>query len=306
MSASSESGREATRAGGVRRIAVTGASGTMGRQVAELLLERVDPSDLVLITRSPEALADLAQRGAEVRRGDFEDAASLPDAFAGVERALVISTDVIGERVDGHKAAIAAARKAGVRHVAYTSIPRPEGNPAAAAPDHAATEEALRESGLRWTFLRNNLYSEFLVPSIAQAIASGQLVTSVGDGRIARVSREDCAAAAAAVLATDGHEDKAYDITGPEALSAQDLAALAGELGGRTVEVVPVDDEALVAGMTAGGLPEPVARILVSFETATREGWLEHPSSAVEGLTGRPPQSLRDVLAAHREELAPA
>ena len=185
----------------------------------------------------------------------------------------------------------------------YTSIPEPaENNPAAAAPSHRATEQAMHDSGLDWTFLRNNLYAEFQAPVVEQAIASGQIVTSAGDGRVAYVSRDDCAAAAAAVLVEDGHERQAYDITGPEAIGPQELAALAAELGGRPVEVVRVDDEALIAGMVAGGLPEVRARTLATFVAAAREGYLDSVSGAVEELTGRPPRSLRDVIGAIREE----
>ena len=130
-------------------IAITGASGQLGRRAAELLLDAVAPGEVVLITRSPDGLADLAARGADVRHGDFGVPGSLPDAFAGVDRVLLISTDVVGQRVEGHRAAITAAATAGVRHIAYTSIPQPVAdNPAAVVPDHAATEEALRDSGV--------------------------------------------------------------------------------------------------------------------------------------------------------------
>jgi NAD(P)H dehydrogenase (quinone) len=127
-------------------------------------------------------------------------------------------------------------------------------------------------------------------------------VTSAGDGRVAYVSRDDCAAAAAAVLVRDGHEQKAYDITGPEAIGPRDLAALAAELGGRSVAVVVVDDDALVAGMIVNGVPDAVARVQLSFVVAAREGFLDSVSSAVEGLTGTSPTSLRDVVTAARQD----
>jgi NAD(P)H dehydrogenase (quinone) len=222
-------------------VAVTGASGNLGRKVADLLLERLDPSNVLLLTRSPEALAAYSERGAVVRQADFDEPASLVDAFAGAERALLISALDFERRVGQHRAALAAAERAGVGHVIYTSIPEPERNPAAASPSHHATEVAARDSGLAWTFLRNNLYADFQVPVIARMIETGQLVTSAGAGRVAYVSRDDCAAAAAAVLVQDGHESKAYDITGPEAVGPQQLAALATELGGRPVQVVEVD-----------------------------------------------------------------
>jgi NAD(P)H dehydrogenase (quinone) len=281
-------------------VAVTGASGQLGRKVADLLLERLEPSQVVLLTRSPEALASYSERGAVVRGADFDEPASLADAFTGADRALLISALDFERRTGQHRNAIEAAKTAGVRHVIYTSIPEPEGNPAAASPSHYATEVAARDSGLAWTFLRNSLYSDFQVPVVAQAITSGQLVTSAGDGRVAYVSRKDCAAAAAAVLVQDGHESKAYDITGPEAIGPRDLAALAAELGDRPVEVVSVDDDALVAGMIANAVPEAVAPILLSFVVAAREGFLDTVSSAVEDLTGKRPTSLREVVVAAR------
>src|SRR5262245_46952691 len=186
-------------------VAVTGASGHLGRQVADLLLGRLDPADVVLLTRTPDALSEHAERGAVVRHADFDEPSSLVDAFAGVDRALLISALDFERRSGQHRAAIEAAAEAGVRQMAYTSIPTPEGNPAAAAPSHLATEQALRDSGLAWTFLRNNLYAEFQISTVQRAIDSGELATNAGDGRVAYVSRDDCAATAAAVLVQEGH-----------------------------------------------------------------------------------------------------
>lgn len=282
-------------------VAVTGASGHLGRKVADLLLEQLDPSDVILLTRTPETLSSYSDRGAVVRHADFDEPGALVAAFAGADRALVISAVDFERRVGQHRAAIEAAKAAGVRHVVYTSIPEPERNPAAASPSHDATESAARDSGLAWTFLRNNLYADFQAPVVARMIETGQLVTSAGDGRVAYVARDDCAAAAAAVLVQDGHESKAYDVTGPEAVGARELAALAAELGGRPVEVVQVDDETLLAGMIESGVPDAAAPILLSFVVAAREGFLDRVSGAVEELTGKPPASLREVVVAARE-----
>ena len=279
-------------------VGVTGASGRLGQRVAELLLASIDPGDVVLLTRSPEALARYSERGVVVRRADFDEPSSLSEAFTGVDRMLLISAVDLDRRASQHGAAIEAAGAAGVRHVLYTSIPHPEGNPAAVAPSHLATEQALRESGLAWTFLRNNLYAEYQAPVVAQAIESGQYFTSAGDGRTAYVSRDDCAATAAAVLVQDGHEHQAYDITGPEAIGPNELAALATELGGRPVEVVQVDDGALVARMVDAGVPEVAARVMVSFPAAARQGLLGSVSSAVKDLTGATATSPRDVVRA--------
>ncbi|GII52595.1 NAD(P)-dependent oxidoreductase [Planotetraspora thailandica] len=284
-------------------IAITGASGHLGRLVAELLLEQGEKP--ILLSRDPAALDEFAQRGAEVRHGDFGDSEGLQAALQGVDRLLLISVDVVGpQRIALQAKAVEAARAAGVKHVVYTSLPRPdEDNPAAVAPDHRATEAALRDSGMTWTFLRNNIYAEYQIPTAAQAVASGQLVTNSGAGATAYVSREDCAAAAAAVLASEGHENVSYDITGPEAVDAAGLAALAAEISGRPVEVVSVDDEGLAQGLAAAGLPAEVVQLVVSFGASTRGGWASDVTTAVRDLTGREPVALRDVLAANRDAL---
>ena len=241
----------------------------------------------------------MTERGVTVRAADFEQADSLAAAFAGIDRLLLVSTDTIGARLGQQRAAIAAAGAAGVQHIAYTSIPEPvPANPALVVPDHAGTEQALRDSGLAWTFLRNNLYSHMQVPGIQQAIASGRVVTNAGDGAAAYVTREDCAAAAAAVLTQDGHAGIAYDITGPEAITAAGLAALASELGNRGVEVVHLDDDAFSAGLRAAGLPDGAVTMITSFGAATRGGYLATVTSTVTELTGTAPTSLAEVARA--------
>jgi NAD(P)H dehydrogenase (quinone) len=289
-------------------IAITGASGQLGRLTAEALIEKIDPSEVVLVTRAPDAIADFAARGADVRRADFAEPESLVDAFAGVERLLLISASDLGVRVAQHRAAIDAAAAAGVRHVAYTSIGNPShSNPGAAARDHRETEEALLASGLDWTFVRNGIYAEMLMFEAPAALATGKLLTNDGDGRTAYVSRADCAAAAAAVLTGDGHERKAYDITASESLSRADVAALFAELGGRPVEPVYLDDESWIAAMVEhAGMPEPLARTYATFGIAARRGYLGAVSPTVGELIGREPVGVREVLEARREELAGA
>lgn len=276
---------------------ITGASGQLGRLTTEALEQLVSPEQVVLITRSPDTLAEYAARGIDVRAGDFNDPGSLRAAFAGIDRLLIISTDRVGARLDGHLRAIAAAKDAGVSHLLYTSVPEPTPeNPAGVVPDHAATEQAMRDSGLGWTFLRNALYAEGQLGTIEQAAASGRLVTNAGDGRGAYVTRADCARAAAAALVR-GPGNAAYDITGPDALSTADLAALAAELRGSAVEVIDVSDEAFAQGLVEhAGLPRPIAELIASFGTATRLGFLSTVSTAVADLTGTPPAPLSSLL----------
>ncbi len=283
-------------------LVITGASGHLGRRTAELLLETdgVDAADVVRITRSPDKLADLAARGAQVRHGDFADPDTLPAAFAGATRVLLVSTDAVGVRVQHHTAAVDAAAAAGAQLIAYTSIlnPDPDRNAAFVVPDHAATEAAIIAGGVPHTFLRNSLYSEYAGSFSAQdPLTAGAFVYNSGDGAGAYVSREDCAAAAAAVLAGgDEHADRVYDITDAEALTGAELAALYASVNGVEVEAVPVDDATWIARAVAGGLPEPVATAVVSFGTAIRDGALGRLTGDVEQLTGRKPVGVGEVL----------
>jgi len=259
----------------------------------------------VLVTRRPEALRELRARGAEVRYGDFDDPASLRDAFAGGRRMLLISTDALGRRAGQHRAAIDAAATAGVRHVVFTSIVKPvASNPTGAlAAEPGVTEAMLHRSGLAWTVLRFGSFAELVLPPAATAVQNRRLVTNNGGGRIVFVSRRDCAEAAAITLTTDGHAGKTYEITGTEALSVQDLAELYGDLSGQPVKVLQLSDAMLTNVLVGIGTPMPSAWRIAAFGRAVRRGYFDVVDPAFERLTGRPPVALRDVLVAQRADL---
>lgn len=284
-------------------IGITGASGPLGRATAQAVLRDVQPHEVVLLTRRPESLSDLAALGAHVRHADFDEPHTVKAALAGVERLLLISTDNVGSRLAQHLAAVDAAVAAGVSYVAYTSVPEPVAdNPAVVVPDHAGTEQALVESGLAWTMLRNHLYAHLQLQTVQNAAATGKLFTNIGDGAAAYVTREDCAAAAAAVLTRPGHENTVLDISGPEAVGTRRLLDLAREIRGDEVELVHVDDQGLAEGLRAAGLPEPAVELVTSFGAATREGFLGQVTTAVRDLTGREPTRFEDVVRASHEE----
>ena len=287
------------------RLAITGASGQLGRRTAELVLAQCAPRDVILTTRTPDALADLAARGAAVRYASFDEPQSLRTAFAGAERVLLISAVDLQHRVAQHRAAIDAAKSAGVRHLIYTSGSKPAPpNPAAVAPSHYATEQALAASGVSSTVLRNSLYADYQVAEAKRAIETGLLVHNRGAGCVAYVARDDCAAAAAAALLQGGHE-AVYDITGREKYDADALAALYSELAERPVEARAIDDATFVAGLV-GSAPDDHLRygaeLLASFGRAIREGHLDVCSDSVVKLTGRRPRTLREVLEPHLME----
>ena len=288
------------------KLVITGGSGQLARRAAELVLAKMAPENLIVTTRTPAALRSLAARGVVVRRADFAEPRTLPAAFAGGERLLLVSGTDLGQRTAQHQAAIEAAKTAGVQHVIYTSGLKPEPpNPAAVAPSHYATEQTLAQSGLGWTVLRNSLYADYQAPEATQSIASGALVHNRGGGKVAYVAREDCAAVAAAVLAAGGHAGACYDVTGPEAYSAADLAALYGELGGRPVVERRVSDADFVAAMVGSATRDDHLRfgaeLVASFGRSIREGYMSACTDTVTKLVGRPPQSLRQVLAARRQ-----
>jgi NAD(P)H dehydrogenase (quinone) len=286
------------------RLAITGASGQLGRRAAELVLARHPARSVILATRTPNALAELAARGADVRYASFDEPASLRTAFAGAERLLLISANDLQRRIAQHQTAIDAAKAVGVRHVIYTSGSKPAPpNPAVVAPSHYATEQALAASGLAWTVLRNSLYADYQIAEAKRAVETGSLVHNRGAGRVAYVARDDCAAAAAAVLLQGGHSGVVHDITGSERYSAVELAALYSELSGEHVEARAIDDAAFVAGLVGDSAADDHLRygaeLLASFGRAIREGYVDVCSEALVNLTGHRARTLGEVLAPH-------
>jgi NAD(P)H dehydrogenase (quinone) len=286
-------------------ILVTGAAGHLGRLVTEHLLNRVAPEDVVLVTRRPEALRALRARGVEVRRGDFDDPATLREAFAGGETLLLISGDAVGRRVRQHGAALDAAAAAGVRRTVFTSIVNPVArNPIGAnAWEMGRTETLLERSGMDWTVLRFGSFAELVLPPAATAVQNGRLITNNGLGRIVPTSRADCAEAAAVVLTSDGHAGRTYNITGPEGFTPNDLAELYGELAKQPVKVVQLGDAMMTWTLLGIGTPMPIAWSITAFGRAVRQGFFDVIDPAFEQLTGRAPVTLRDVLVAHRADL---
>jgi len=303
------------------KIAITGASGQFGREATRLLIEGgVSPDRLILVTRSPDKLVDRAIQGADVRQGDFDDLEGLAEALAGAERMLMISGTRVGFREPQHRAAIEAARRAGVRHIVYTSfVGAVESNPSLAVKDHVVTERMLRDSGLAWTVLRDAQYADAVVEAMAPLIvASGEMTSVAGDGRMAFVCRDDCVAAAVAVLQGDAHENQVYQLTGPDLVSYREVAALVSELTATPVKFALTDEAGLYAMFDALGVPrEPVDDLsvnnfpwnsddMVSFEVAVRDGHFAVISDDFERLTGRRPKSLRALLEQHLETIRTA
>jgi NAD(P)H dehydrogenase (quinone) len=285
-------------------IIVTGANGKLGRAVVERLLDRVPAERIGVSVRDPEKARDLEQRGVRVRRGDFDDAASLADAFEGASRVLIVSVDRLGEAaVHQHRTAIDAAKAAGAGRIFYTS--HAGADPIAAFPpgrDHAATEVALRDSGVPFTSLRNGFYAQTAAFLVGAALGTGEL-RAPRDGPIDYTAIPDLAEATAIALADEGLDDTILTLTGAEAVDAAGLAAMASELAGRPIRRVVVSDDEYRAGLVAHGVPEPQAAMFMTLFVAARQGAFTRVDPTLARLIGRPPLPVRDALKA---EISPA
>jgi NAD(P)H dehydrogenase (quinone) len=279
-------------------IIVTGANGQLGRGVVEQLLARIPADQIGLSVRDPEKASAMAQRGVRVRRGDFAEPATLAEAFEGATQVLIVSVDELGEvAVARHAAAIEAARAAGVRRILYTSHmgARPD-SPFAPAPDHAATEALLRNSGVPFTSLRNGFYSDTARMLVGQALRTGTL-TAPQDGPVSWTAPADLAEAAAVVLTQAGELDgPTPPLAAPEAVDLADLAAIASEMHGREISRVIVAEDAYRDSLVAHGTPERFAEMFLGMFRASRRGDFTTDDPTLQRLIGHPPTAIRDVL----------
>ena len=280
-------------------IVVTGATGHLGRLIVTALLRNgVPASEIIAAGRKVENLSDFADQGVRVARIDFNEPSTLADAFAGADTLMLVSSSEPGQRIPQHQAAVDAAKAAGITRVVYTSAPRADTSELILAPDHKATEELIAASGLASTILRNGWYTENYAGDVAQAGATGTLISSVGDGRVASASRADYADAAAVVLANPGHEGKVYELSGDVAWNFTDLAAAISTVVGREVVYTPITPAEQHAALLSAGLDEGTAGFVVALEGNTRDGLLAETSGDLARLIGRPTTPLAAGLAA--------
>lgn len=278
------------------KIAITGATGHFGTLVMESLLKSVPAGDLVVSVRNPEKASDLKARGVEVRHGDFDKPETLDVAFAGVDRLLIISADGDNEtRIRQHKAAVDAAVKAGVGFIAYTSVGLADKSELFLAEVHRITEEAIRATGIPYSFLRNNWYLENEIGSIQGVLAGAPWVTSAGTGKVGWAARQDYAEAAANVLTGEGHENTVYELSG-KPLSQEELTQIISDVIGKEIKVLQVDDEAYASTMSEVGVPEAALPFVVAIQRGIREGWLDIDSNDLEKLLKRPATPLADGI----------
>ncbi|MFF6960298.1 NAD(P)H-binding protein [Streptomyces sp. NPDC008317] len=279
-------------------IVVTGATGHLGHLVIDELLKQVPATDVAAVVRDEAKAADLAERGVELRIADYNHPETLKDAFNAGDKVLLISGSEVGRRIAQHSAVVDAAAASGVALLAYTGI---LGGPDAdlkLADEHKATETYILASGLPYVFLRNGWYSEVQTENLAPVLEHGAVIGNAGDGRVASAARADYAAAAAAVLTGEGHENTAYELSGDTAWSFAEYAALVAELTGREITYKNVPAETRQSILEGAGVPADFAAILVDVDHAIERGLLARTNGELSRLIGRPTTPIRETLAA--------
>lgn len=276
-------------------IAITGATGQLGRLVVQALKSRRPGAQLLALVRTPAKAADL---GIATREADYNRPETLPAAVAGVQTLLLISSSEIGQRAAQHRQVIDAARAAGVRRIVYTSLLHADTSPIGLAAEHRESEAMIKASGMAYTLLRNGWYTENYTGSIPGALAGGALIGSAGAGRIASAARADFAEAAAVVLAEAGHEGRTYELAGDEAYTLSDLAAEVSRQSGRDIPYRNLPAADYATALAGFGLPAGLAQAIAAWDVDASNGALFHDGRELSRLIGRPTTPLAQSVAA--------
>ncbi|MFJ5505604.1 SDR family oxidoreductase [Pectobacterium carotovorum] len=279
-------------------IAITGASGQLGRLVIKQLLEKVPASDIVALVRDVNKVADLSAKGVQVKAADYNQPEALASALQGVDKVLLISSSEVGQRAAQHRNVIDAAVKAGVKLVAYTSLLHADKSPLALAAEHQQTEALLKASGLPHVLLRNGWYTENYAASIPAALEHGVFIGSAGEGKITSATREDFAAAAVAVLTQEGQAGKVYELAGDEPYTLAELAAEISKQSGKNIGYQNLSEAEFTAALVSAGLPDVFAQIIADSDTGASKGGLFDDGKQLSRLIGRPTTPLSAVVKA--------
>lgn len=280
------------------KIAITAATGHLGRLVVQALLDKGIPAaDIVAVVRNPGKAASLAAQGGTVRQADYDDPEALAAALSGVDRVLLIS-GIDPSRALQHRNIVEATRDAGASLIAYTSVVNADATKLMLAADHRATEAIVRDSGVPFVLLRNSWYTENYTGTLAQTLGRGVILGSAGNGRVSAATRADYAEAAAAVLTGEGHENKVYELGGDESFTMPELAAVVSEQSGTPVVYRDLPVEEYTQALVGAGLPEGMAVLLADGDRAIAEGELFTDSGDLSRLTGRPTTRLAEAIAA--------
>lgn len=277
-------------------IAITGATGQLGQYVIESLMKTVPASQIVAIVRNPAKAQALTAQGITVRQADYGDEAALTSALQGVEKLLLISSSEVGQRAPQHRNVINAAKTAGVKFIAYTSLLHADKSPLGLADEHIETEKMLADSGIVYTLLRNGWYTENYLASAPAALEDGVFIGAAGDGKIASATRADYAAAAARVISEAGHEGKVYELAGDSAWTLTQLAAELTKQSGKQVTYQNLSEADFAAALKSVGLPDGLADMLADSDVGASKGGLFDDSKTLSKLIGHPTTTLAESV----------
>ncbi len=281
-------------------IAITGATGQLGQHVIANLLNTTAASQLVAVVRNPAKAEALSQKGIVVRQADYGDKAALTKALQGVDKLLIISSSEVGQRAPQHRNIINAAKAAGVKFIAYTSLLHADKSPLGLHVEHVETEKMLADSGIPYALLRNGWYTENYLASAPPALEHGVFIGAAGEGKIASATREDYAAAAARVIAEEGHAGKVYELAGDHGWTLSELAAELAKQSGKKVVYQNLSQADFAAALKSVGLPAGLADMLADSDVGASKGGLFDDSHALSKLIGRPTtplaQSVKGIL----------
>ena len=280
------------------KIAITGATGQLGNLVIEQLLQLTAAQNIVALVRKIDKAEHFKVQGIEPREFDYDHPETLVPALSGIDKLLLISANEIGRRTPQHQAVIDAAKVAGVPYIAYTSLLRADTSPLGLAQEHRETEKLIQDSGITYTFLRNNWYSENYLAGVAHTIEIGTLFGAAQDGRISSASRIDYAEAAAKVLTSTGHENKTYELAGSESFSLSDLATFIGQAVNKDIIYQNLSAEEYTQGLTQAGLPAGLVDVIVDADIQTIQGAMYSDSKDLEQLIGHKTTSIQDAIKA--------
>ena len=280
------------------KIAITGATGQLGNLVIEQLLQLTAAQNIVALVRNVDKAEHFKAQGIEPREFDYDHPETLVPALSGIDKLLLISANEIGRRTPQHQAVIDAAKVAGVPYLAYTSLLRADTSPLGLAQEHRETEKLIQDSGITYTFLRNNWYSENYLAGVAHTIEIGTLFGAAQDGRISSASRIDYAEAAAKVLTSTGHENKTYELAGSESFSLSDLATFIGQAVNKDIIYQNLSAEEYTQGLTQAGLPAGLVDVIVDADIQTIQGAMYSDSKDLEQLIGHKTTSIQDAIKA--------
>ena len=280
------------------KIAITGATGQLGNLVIEQLLQLTAAQNIIALVRNIDKAEHFKAQGIELREFDYDRPETLVPALSGVDKLLLISANEIGRRTLQHKAVIDAAKVAGVPYLAYTSLLRADTSPLGLAQEHRETEKLIQDSGLRYTFLRNNWYSENYLAGVAHTIEIGTLFGAAQDGRISSASRIDYAEAAARVLTSTVHDNQTYELAGSQSFSLSELATLIGQAASKTINYQNLSAEEYTQGLIQASLPAGLVEVIVDADIQTIQGAMYSDSQDLEQLIGRKTTNIQDAIKA--------